>query len=548
MEIGHADGGAATTERQQLWHRIEPAYSWDDLVLPKGKLALLRSIPAALRRHEWASSGWPVLDGPDEDARAVRPGLRVLFAGAPGTGRMLSARILGAELGQALLYVQLADLLIDDREVADQLLTGLFAEAESSNAILFLDEGDAWLDQDSGPPGKDERPTSIDAARLLERADRYPGLVIFVTGTRVVDEAPDERFEFVVDFPFPKTAARWKIWSLLLPDDARVSETDLDHLATTFKLSGAAIRDCCLAAAATAKQEGVPIEMFHVSRAVEQQPRSRLRGERMREALEHLRATTGFKAVEPDRSAVDVGEEAAVEPGDASVLTGDLTGNGESAIEPRDSSVSTTSGERAAEPAGRSVAAGSRQAAVSRRPAASRPAPGRASRRFAVLALSGTVAAAVLGFVVAQGGSGGNSSSPPRVTHVAPARIGPSASYASGLDAVISRLNATRSTAGAQLLAAHDAQGQAKAAAELAAAHTEAASALLRLSAGPASATNAAVAAALRVTANAYGALGSAAAQNDANGYRAASASLTSATNALNSAFGQLRALGYRVG
>lgn len=124
--------------------------------------------------------------------------------------------------------------------------------------------------------------------------------------------------------------------------------------------------------------------------------------------------------------------------------------------------------------------------------------------------------------------------------------LGPAPSYASALNAVISRLNDVRRGVGSQLRAARAPRAQAKAANELAAAHAEAAAALLRLSAGPASAANAAVATALEMTGRAYGALGLAAARNDVRAYAAASASLAGATAALDSALARLTALGYR--
>jgi hypothetical protein len=125
--------------------------------------------------------------------------------------------------------------------------------------------------------------------------------------------------------------------------------------------------------------------------------------------------------------------------------------------------------------------------------------------------------------------------------------VGPSVSYAAALDSVISKLNAVRVGAGSKLRSARDAQAQAAAANQLAAAHGEAASAIARLNAGSVSAANRAVATALRMVGDGYAALGHAAAANNARGYAAASASLTGATTALNSAFDRLGQLGYRV-
>jgi hypothetical protein len=126
--------------------------------------------------------------------------------------------------------------------------------------------------------------------------------------------------------------------------------------------------------------------------------------------------------------------------------------------------------------------------------------------------------------------------------------LGLSPSYASGLNAAINQLNGVRSRAGSQLSHAGDARLQAAAATELSTAHAGAASALLRLNAGVATAANSAAAAALRMMSQSYAAFASAAAHADVARYGTARASLTNATKALNSAFTQLRALGYRLG
>ena len=58
----------------------------------------------------------------------------------------------------------------------------------------------------------------------------------------------------------------------MLPRAAPVADdVDLDFLADRFKLSGGAIRNCSLAAAFRAADEGAQIEMRHLVRAVAQE-------------------------------------------------------------------------------------------------------------------------------------------------------------------------------------------------------------------------------------------------------------------------------------
>ena len=134
-----------------------------------------------------------------------------------------------------------------------------------------------------------------------------------------------------------------------------------------------------------------------------------------------------------------------------------------------------------------------------------------------------------------------------RVRATAPSLALP-AGYAESLTTTINGLNAVRASAGGELASARDANHETIAANKLAVAHANAAAALLRLNAGRASAASAAVAAALRMTSQSYGALALAAARADARGYATATASVRRANVALQSAFLQLRALGFQVG
>ena len=124
---------------------------------------------------------------------------------------------------------------------------------------------------------------------------------------------------------------------------------------------------------------------------------------------------------------------------------------------------------------------------------------------------------------------------------------GPIPAYASALNLAIQGLNDSVSKIGSRLRSAPTAKAQAQADYALAAAHAQAATALSHLTAGPASAANTAVVAALKLNDTAYRALGRAASLQDATDYSAAQASLKRAASALTAAYSRLDAFGYRV-
>ena len=136
-------------------------------------------------------------------------------------------------------------------------LERIFTAADGSNAILFFDEADALFGKRSEVSDSHDRYANIEVAYLLQRMEAYPGAVILATNfKRNIDDAFVRRLDFVVDFPFPEPEDRKRIWRLLLPRAAPLADdVDLDFLATQFKLSGGAIRNCSLAAAFHAADE-----------------------------------------------------------------------------------------------------------------------------------------------------------------------------------------------------------------------------------------------------------------------------------------------------
>ena len=124
---------------------------------------------------------------------------------------------------------------------------------------------------------------------------------------------------------------------------------------------------------------------------------------------------------------------------------------------------------------------------------------------------------------------------------------GPIPAYASSLNVAIKLLNDVRTTAGTRLRTAPAAKAQAQAANALAGAYAQTAATLSRLDAGPASAANSAVVAALALNEAAYRALGRAASLQDSAAYSDARASLGRAANALTAAYSGLDAFGYSV-
>jgi hypothetical protein len=259
---------ASSSRLGELATRLESAYTWDDLVLADRQLEVLRSISAYVRHRDRVLSEWGY-----EATVSRAQGLKVLFAGESGTGKTMAAQVLGAELGLEMFRVDLAGTVSKYIGETEKNLERIFTAADGSNAILFFDEADALFGKRSEVSSSHDRYANLEVAYLLQRMEAYPGAVILATNfRRNLDDAFIRRLDFVIDFAFPEVSDRRRIWEGVLPPAAPLGDDiDLDFLAARFKLSGGAIRNCSLGAAFTAADEGTPIEMRHLVRAVAQE-------------------------------------------------------------------------------------------------------------------------------------------------------------------------------------------------------------------------------------------------------------------------------------
>ncbi len=263
--LDHGARAASAARLSELAHRLDGDAPWSRLVLPARQLRVLRSISAYLRHRDVVLTAWGY-----GDAVARRLGLTALFAGESGTGKTFAAQVVAADLGLELFRVDLSTTVSKYVGETEKNLDRVFAAAAGSNAILFFDEADALFGKRSGVSDAHDRYANIEVAYLLQRMEGYEGAVVLATNLRGnIDEAFLRRLDVTVDFPFPEAADRRRIWELVLPAAApRRDDLDLDFLASRFKLSGGAIRNCSVAAAFLAAEEGEPIGMGHLVRAV----------------------------------------------------------------------------------------------------------------------------------------------------------------------------------------------------------------------------------------------------------------------------------------
>lgn len=229
---------------ESLAQRLDPKATWDDIVLPTEIIALLRQVADQTRYRSAVYDDWGFR------ARMNRGlGLSVLFAGSSGTGKTMAAEVLANDLQLDLYRIDLSAAVSKYIGETEKNLRRLFEAAERGGAILFFDEADALFGKRSEVKDSHDRYANIEVNYLLQRMESYRGLAILATNMKsALDEAFLRRLRFVVNFPFPNSAERKRIWRNAFPAQTPLDGVEFERLAR-LELTGGVIHNIALGAA-----------------------------------------------------------------------------------------------------------------------------------------------------------------------------------------------------------------------------------------------------------------------------------------------------------
>lgn len=248
----------------ELAVQITPHYTWDDIVLPADQMAQLREIYDQARHRNLVYGSWGF-----GGKLAMGKGLNILFAGPPGTGKTMAADVVAHALGLSLYKIDLSTVVSKYIGETEKNLARIFAEAMTSNAILFFDEADALFGKRTQVRDAHDRYANVEISYLLQKMEEYDGVVVLATNLRGnMDEAFVRRLHAIVEFQLPDVADRRRIWEQIWPAAMpRDSDLDLDFLARRIEVAGGSIRNIALAGAFLAAADGGVVTMAHVLHA-----------------------------------------------------------------------------------------------------------------------------------------------------------------------------------------------------------------------------------------------------------------------------------------
>jgi SpoVK/Ycf46/Vps4 family AAA+-type ATPase len=209
---------------------------WGDLILDEHSAKKLDEIKILLDYGSIFLNEWGM-------AAKIKPGYKTLFYGSPGTGKTLTAALLGKLFHLDVYRIDLSMVVSKYIGETEKNLEKVFSKAENKNWILFFDEADALFGKRTGIADAHDKYANQEIAYLLQRLEDYPGLVILASNMRHnVDEAFTRRLQSVIYFKKPQAKERFILWKNSFSEQCEMPNDEaLRQLAEQYEITGGGI-------------------------------------------------------------------------------------------------------------------------------------------------------------------------------------------------------------------------------------------------------------------------------------------------------------------
>ena len=215
---------------------LETTLNWEDLVLNSNILNEINEIQSWLLYNDILLNDWNMKS-------KIKPGYRVMLYGPSGTGKTLTASLLGKYTGKDVYRIDLSMIISKYIGETEKNLSALFDKAINKNWILFFDEADAIFGKRTNVRDAHDKYANQEVSYLLQRIESHPGLVILASNFKSnIDAAFTRRFQSIIEFEIPSYNERLQLWSNNLPKNIEIAEdVNLKELSKKYDITGANI-------------------------------------------------------------------------------------------------------------------------------------------------------------------------------------------------------------------------------------------------------------------------------------------------------------------
>ncbi|MGH2666757.1 ATP-binding protein [Flavobacterium sp.] len=228
---------------------VNTLMEWNDLVVNEVVHTQINQIKLWIRHQEALLTEWGM-------KKHILPGYRTLFYGPSGTGKTLTASLLGKEFGRPVYRIDLSQVVSKYIGETEQNLEKIFNQAEHKEWILLFDEADALFGKRTSTKSSNDRYANQEVSYLLQRVEQFNGLVILTSNFKNnIDDAFLRRFNSIIKFSKPTAEERIKLWTNAIPKNIAVERSLIEELAAYYELTGAQIVSAIMHASLLALEE-----------------------------------------------------------------------------------------------------------------------------------------------------------------------------------------------------------------------------------------------------------------------------------------------------
>ncbi len=234
----------ALVKEQDIFEYLKPETTLDDVVLhPKTRETLNNVVKQVDKEVFKKLREWGIKD------KRKSIDARIIFYGAAGTGKTMTAMSLAKTLKKPILSFDCSKILSMYVGESEKNVRRIFDDFRELSAkakvepILLLNEADQFLSSRSEGAGSSADKMHNQMQNIfLEQIERFEGILIATTNLLGnIDKAFSRRFNYKIEFKKPGKKQRLRLWQFMLPEKADYAEDfDVEALAK-YELTGGQI-------------------------------------------------------------------------------------------------------------------------------------------------------------------------------------------------------------------------------------------------------------------------------------------------------------------